>query len=64
MINETINRICQQLPKGFVISLFMEKGVAYVELSNGKNHIPLPDSTDKDILEQLNDALYVAKGWI
>lgn len=65
---ETINRICAQLPLGWSIELCMANDEshdrAWVRLidSRGK-HLSLPNSSDKTIVEQLNDALCVAKGW-
>lgn len=60
---ETINKICEWLPKGWEIALLMEKGAAWVELadSDGRN-ISLADTADKTIDEQLNDAVCVARG--
>ena len=58
------NAVCMHIPPGYVISLCMEEGAAFVQLGkDGVGFINLPDSTDKTLLEQLNDALCVANGW-
>jgi len=63
-MEDIINKICQQIPAGYVISLNMENGAAWVSLVNtNDDDIELPDSTDKTIIEQLNDALCVANKW-
>ena len=59
-----INKICKHLKCGFEIKLCMEDGAAWVELYNiNDEQVNLPDSTDKTIIEQLNDALCVANGF-
>lgn len=60
---ETVNKICAQLPERWVISLCMENGAAWVEMTYKERSCKLPDPTDKTIIEQLNDALCVATGW-
>ncbi|KKM77789.1 hypothetical protein LCGC14_1366430 [marine sediment metagenome] len=63
-MEEIINKVCRHLPVNYTVALFMENGSAYVELIDplcGK--IELPDTADKTLTEQLNDALCVAKGW-
>jgi hypothetical protein len=63
-MEETINKICVQLPPGWTIELSIEKDTAWVNLVDPLGECPeLPDSSDKTIIEQLNDALCVAKGW-
>ena len=58
------NRVCQHCPSGYVISLCMEDGAAWVQLDKGRaGFVGLPDAADKTLLEQLNDALCVANGW-
>ncbi len=58
------NKISLHTPKGYVISLCIEDGAAWVELGKDfAGNIQLPDSADKNLLEQLNDALCVANGW-
>lgn len=62
--DKIIETICVHLPPGWVIGLYMEAGAAWVSLSDPVGNIPkLPDSTDKTLTEQLNDALCVANGW-
>jgi len=54
----TVNKVCSQLPKGFQINLCMENGSAWVQAYDDQdNEINLPDSTDKQLQEELNDAL-------
>lgn len=59
------NRICKHTPDGCVISVRFENGAAWVELHRDHcpENTPLPDSADKTMLEQINDALLVANGW-
>lgn len=65
---ETINKICAQLPPGWSVELCMANDDvhdgAWVRLIDLKGKYPpnLPDSAGKTIIEQLNDALCVAKG--
>ena len=57
------NRVCEHLPEGYVLSLAMENGAAWVELVDADgNYVALPDSAEKNIDEQINDALCVACG--
>ena len=60
---EIVNKICNQLPEGWLISLEMESGAAWVDLYEGSGIVELPDPTDKTIIEQLNDALCMSKGF-
>lgn len=58
----TINNCADKLPKGYVIKLGIENGSAWVELYDDQDQeITLPDSTDKNLQEQLLDALITAK---
>jgi hypothetical protein len=58
------NKVALHTPKGYVISLCIEDGAAWVDLGKDfEGSIQLPDSADKNLLEQLNDALCVANGW-
>jgi len=61
------NSVCQHCPPEYEIRLCMEDGCASVELwyieASMDSRIDLPDSADKELLEQLNDALCVANGW-
>ena len=57
------NDVCGNIPEEWVISLRMEFGSAWVEASNPDYEAAtLPDSADKSLLEQIGDALCVAKG--
>lgn len=65
---ETINKICAQLPEGWIIELCMTHGEvqegrgAFVNLVDSQGRYPnLPDSSGKTIVEQLESALVVAK---
>ena len=59
------NKVCQHIPGNALLSLCMENGAAWVELGVDKiGNVKLPDSADKSLLEQINDALCVANGWI
>lgn len=63
-IHGIANAICLHTPPGYVVSLCCEDGAAWVELrKDGVGNLELPDSSDKSLLEQLNDALCVANGW-
>ena len=58
----TINMLCDKLPKGFIVKIGMENGSAWVELYDPEgNELELPDSTDKNLGLQLADALSTAK---
>ena len=57
-IQDLSNSVSGHLPDGHVVSLCIENGAAWVELFKaGVGAVPLPDSADKTILDQLNDAL-------
>ena len=64
-LERMVNIVCGHLPIGCVVTLEMEHGSADVNLidTNG-DYVNLPDTTDKTIIEQLNDALLVANGWV
>lgn len=63
-LQDFANKVSLHTPKGYVISLCIEDGAAWVELGKDfAGNIQLPDSADKNLLEQLNDALCVANGW-
>lgn len=58
------NRVCRHLPVGWELRLCMENGAAWVTLHKSDGGIAeLPDSTDKRLEEQVNDALCIANGW-
>jgi hypothetical protein len=59
------NAVSAHTPPGFVIGLNIEHGAAWVELwGGGAGYADLPDSAGKTLLEQLNDALCIANGWM
>ena len=61
---EIVNRICSQLPSGWIITLEMEKDSAWIDLEGPLGeYSSWQDLTDKTIVEQLEDALCMAKGW-
>jgi len=63
-LQDIANKVSLHTPKGYVISLCIEDGAAWVELGKDfAGNIQLPDSADKNLLEQINDALCVANGW-
>ena len=61
----SINKVCKEIPKNYIIKLCMENGSAWVEAFDWSNEhrysevycLSLPDSTDKNLQEELNDAL-------
>lgn len=57
---EIINKICADLPYHWEINLKMESGAATVVLVYAGREVDLPDTADKTLTEQLNDALCVA----
>lgn len=59
---DTVNKVCKDLPTGYIIKLGMENGSAWIECYDyDGNEIELPDSTDKSLQAELNDALVEAK---
>jgi len=63
-LEQMVEKICKRIPEGLEISLRMENGCAYVTLGADEvGFVPLPDSTDKTLQEQLQDALLVANGY-
>ena len=61
-MKDVIEKICGQLPDGFEIQLYMEKGAACVTLTDGDGRYRnLPDTTDKTLADQLAEALFVAE---
>lgn len=64
-LQEIANKVCGHAPEGWIISFCMENGAAWVEASRPDGEAAeLPDSADQTLVEQINDALCVAKGWI
>jgi hypothetical protein len=62
-MEEIINKICGQLPEGFMINLGMENGAAWVELIQPSGMTIDIDGGDSTITEQLNEALCMANGF-
>ena len=63
-LQDIAHKVALHTPKGYVISLCIEDGAAWVELGKDfAGNIHLPDGADKNLLEQLNNALCVANGW-
>jgi hypothetical protein len=59
---DTIQRVCQDLPEDFVVTINMENGSAWIELVDADGQMcRLPDSTDKTLQMQLNDAFSEAQ---
>ena len=60
-LEHKIEDACRVLPEGFTISICMEEGAAFVTLGcDFSGYIKLPDSTDKTLAEQIDDAINVA----
>ena len=58
------NLVCLHCPPGYEIKIQMEDGSASIELwKAGHGSVELPDPADKQLLEQLNDAICIANGW-
>lgn len=61
-LHVSANRVCKDIPDGFVITIAMKNGSAWVELINSNGaELTLPDAADKSIDEQVNDALCTAR---
>lgn len=67
LLSDIANRVSRHLPEGWVLSLNIENGSAWVSLENTNKQYGrfpmLPDAADKTLLEQINDALCVANGF-
>lgn len=64
-IEQLANAACKHLPEGYIASLQMENGAAWVELHGPEGEkLNLPDSADKDLVDQFNDAIAVANGFM
>lgn len=61
-MRDIINRICAELPEHYEISLCLENGAAYIEMTDRRSGywVELQDSADKTIEEQLQEALETA----
>lgn len=54
--------ICSELPEGCIVSVRFEKGSAWVDFyDNSKGYVPLSDSADMNLIEQIKDAIEIAK---
>jgi hypothetical protein len=55
---ETIEKICSHMPPGYILNICIEDGAAWVDLysPDGRKE-RLPDAADKNMVEQVNDAL-------
>lgn len=57
-LEDMAHKTCRDVRPGYVVSLCMEKGAAWVELIGPSGHeITLPDAADKTIEQQINDAI-------
>lgn len=63
-MKEIINKICGQLPEGFMLNLCMENGAAWVELINPSGVMVNLDGFGETLEDQLNEALCIATGFI
>ncbi len=63
ILQKIANLICMYTPSGFIISLRIEEGSAWVELEGPNGSISLPGLADKNLMDQLNDALCIANGF-
>ena len=61
-VEDVANKVCANMPEGCAVLLCMEEGSANVELYDlqGDRRL-LPDSADKTLIEQLNDAVDMAQ---
>lgn len=59
----TVQKLAKDLPEGFIVRIGIENGSAWVELYDTEqcSDINLPDSTDRNLQQQLIDALVEAK---
>ena len=63
--NNMMEAVCRNLPEGWSLVLDLENGAATVRLYEPKEkEMGLPDPADKTLVEQMNDALLVANGWV
>jgi len=61
-LDDMANTVCRDIPDGYEVQLCMENGAGYVTLTTKDGqYASLPDSADKGLEEQINDALEVAK---
>lgn len=63
-LQEIANTVAQFLPVGYTLSLRIERGSARVEVTDPREvPVPLPDTADKSLYQQINDGLCRACGW-
>jgi len=63
-VQEIANTVARFLPPGYTLSLRIEHGAAWVEVTNEHSFpVPLPDAADKSLYQQINDGLCRACGW-
>ena len=63
-LQEIANTVAQFLPLGHTLSLRIERGSAWVEVTDQREvPVPLPDAADKSLYQQINDGLCRACGW-
>ncbi len=62
-LSDLADDVCLYVPIGYEISLNFESDGICVVLTKCGHHVELPDSADKSIAEQINDALLVANGF-
>ena len=63
-VAEVANTVAQFLPRGYTLSLRIERGAAWVEVTDQQEvPEPLPGAGDKSLYQQINDGLCRACGW-
>ncbi len=63
-LQEVTNKVCQHIPEEMILSLCMENGAAWVELvDRDGDSLSLPESSDKSLSEQIEDALHSGLEW-
>ena len=50
-IQETVNKICSQLPEYYTISLDIDSETFYIALARDGQYIKLPDNTHKTLIK-------------
>ena len=63
-VEEIANTVALLLPVGYTLSLRIERGSAWVEVTDDHQFpVTLPDAADKNLYQQINDGLARACGW-
>jgi len=58
---DAANAVCGHVPHGYLVLLCMENGAAFVMLSDPQGiDVAIPDTADKTLAEQINDAVRAA----